>query len=312
VTILGLVTPISATNLTEQYQLCKTDAEIEALQITRNLTRVDARPVHGALHPSWPETLVTVIFSMYGLIPGDPDSKPGFVTLVSKAVIPFIMVLAWTVSFVIAEINYSTAGWISPNLVAPITAFFTATQYQESGSDNLIGNLASLLSLLLGILQFFASFALIGQRFAAPTYTVWSPDPHLTTTFNLTRLGSVAYQITDFHGCLPRNGTAYLEKGARSDIFRAIQTVQANYSCLILVILFIMLKSDREVKKWAVAFCTFLLSFPLLIYEADMATKGRPVVMSGDCMLVELDPRLGFLDTDIDNWWKALVGITGL
>lgn len=71
-------------------------------------------------------------------------------------------------------------------------------------------------------------------------------------------------------------------------------------------------KGDGEVKKWVVTFCTFLLSFPLLVYEVDVATRGRLVFMSGDCMLVELDPRLGFLVSEIDDWWKSLVGIAGL
>lgn len=149
VTILALFTPISATNLTEQYRLCKTQAEIEGLQTTHNLTRVDAHPVHGALQPSWPETVVTVIFSIYGLNPSSSNSKPGHMTFISKAVVPFIMVLAWTISLINAEINYSTAGWIPPNQKASITAFITANQYQGSGSDSFVGSLISFLSLVL-------------------------------------------------------------------------------------------------------------------------------------------------------------------
>lgn len=55
----------------------------------------------------------------------------------------------------------------------------------------------------------------------------------------------------------------------------------------------------------------FLLFFPILVYEFVIAGKGRPVVISGNCMLVELDPKLGFLDAEIESWWKALSGITG-
>lgn len=57
---------------------------------------------------------------------------------------------------------------------------------------------------------------------------------------------------------------------------------------------------------------TILICIPLLIYECVIATKGMPVVISGDCMLVELDPRWGFLDSEIETFWKALVGIGGL
>ena len=155
------------------------------------------------------------------------------------------------------------------------------------------------------------SFAIVGQRFAKPTITYGVGK--FKTTFNMTRLGSVAYRITEFHGCVPRNSTTYLEKGARSDVFRTIQTVQINCSAVVFIILLCAFKGKHsEVQKVVFAPCTILISFPLLVYEAVIATKGRPVVMSGNCMLVELDPRLGFLDSQIDNWWKTLVGITGL
>jgi hypothetical protein len=48
------------------------------------------------------------------------------------------------------------------------------------------------------------------------------------------------------------------------------------------------------------------------MYEAAIATKGVPVIMAGNCMLVELNLRLGFLNSDIDGWWKTSVGIKGL
>jgi hypothetical protein len=132
----------------------------------------------------------------------------------------------------------------------------------------------------------------------------------------MTRLGSVAYKITDFHGCVPwNNSTAYLEKGARSDAFRTIQIGQANYSVVVLIILFaIGYGNKKKLKALLPIFpcCTIFISIFLLVYEAVIASKGRPVVISGNCMLVELDPRLGFLNTEISNRWKALVGITGL
>ena len=294
-TILNLFTCVSATNLTEQYQLCKTDAEIEALQRTRDLIRVDAKPTHGALQPAWPETLITIVTSIYSIAAFSSKSRASAMPLL-------IQVSAWIASFIVAEVNYETAGWISCNLASSVNLVITAVAAGEGA--------ISVLAILLGFFQFIASYVIIGERFAKPTITYGS------TTLNLTRLGSVAYKITDFHGCVPWNkSTAYREKGARSDAFRTIQTVQANYSVVVLLILFVMACSgDNKHEDFmpVFPFSTLLISFPLLVYEAVVASKGRPIVMSGDCMLVELDPRFGFLDSKIDNWWKALVGITGL
>jgi hypothetical protein len=50
---------------------------------------------------------------------------------------------------------------------------------------------------------------------------------------------------------------------------------------------------------------------PVLVYEVLIAVKGTPVVISGNCMLVELDPRFGFYDSEIDTWWKLLISLGG-
>jgi len=50
---------------------------------------------------------------------------------------------------------------------------------------------------------------------------------------------------------------------------------------------------------------------PVLVYEVLIAAKGTPVVISGNCMLVELDPRFGFYDSEIDTWWKLLISLGG-
>jgi hypothetical protein len=55
-----------------------------------------------------------------------------------------------------------------------------------------------------------------------------------------------------------------------------------------------------------------LLWLPILLYQVHIAVLGTPVVISGNCMLVELNPRLGFYDTDIEDYWKALVSLTGM
>jgi len=131
-------------------------------------------------------------------------------------------------------------------------------------------------------------------------------------------LGTVAYNITDTRGCLSHNGLGYLEQGARSHAFRGIQIAQVVWAYVSLPLLYTPNRKNASGKessaeiKVAVALSTLVISFPILIYEIVIATKGRPVVLSGNCMLVELDPKLGFWDSEIDNWWKVISMLPGL
>src|SRR5262249_12555056 len=102
--IFGLSAFVPGTNLTQQYQTCKTDEQIEALRQTHGLILVDAVPTHGALQPGWPETLITVGICIYTIVTG-PDPGSEFIVFLFGALIPFVLVLAWLISFVIAQIN---------------------------------------------------------------------------------------------------------------------------------------------------------------------------------------------------------------
>jgi hypothetical protein len=215
-----------------------------------------------------------------------------FTNILIYIFLPPLMLLFWTVSFGVVEHSKDTAGWISVN--AALTTLFYVV---------LIKHTIGLLFVFLGLLQMLGSCIIVFGRLDGS-------------------IGSVAYKITDTHGCLPFNGTAYLEQGARSGAFKTVQVVEWSVAFLIMfsmVPIGLCLRrcindNDDEyglVKLiisgvWAVTY------LPVLIYEIVVATKGRPVVMSGNCMLVELDPKLGFLDSRIDTWWKALVSLVGL
>jgi hypothetical protein len=162
---------------------------------------------------------------------------------------------------------------------------------------------AALLAFALFILikwQIIGSMVILGQRWSSPG------------------IGTIAYNITDANGCRSFNGLEFLEQGARSRPFRIIQTIQFvwSYIVMFLGILAGCAGNGEEGKHRATilvfAGTTVLINIPLLIYEGLIAGKGMPVKISGNCMLVELDPRLGFLDTQIDSWWKALSSIGGL
>lgn len=96
------------------------------------------------------------------------------------------------------------------------------------------------------------------------------------------KLGTVAYKITDARGCSPYNRFAYLERGARSHAFRAIQTVQCVWSYLALLGALVVLftSGDTEDMAFATRFIStlsiLLITIPILIYECVIASKGRP------------------------------------
>jgi hypothetical protein len=126
-------------------------------------------------------------------------------------------------------------------------------------------------------------------------------------------VGSIAYMITHSNGCIPFNGTAYLEQGTRSEAFRIIQTAEVAFGDISFSLAFRMADLGvftELVMAWAALL--MVLYLPEIMYEGVIAGKGTPVIISGDCMLVELNPRWGFLDSDIENWWKAVDFITGL
>ena len=53
---------------------------------------------------------------------------------------------------------------------------------------------------------------------------------------------------------------------------------------------------------------TLVAGFPLLLYGFIIAARRMPVAVLGDCMLVEVSPKLGFLDSKVDLWWRVLSG----
>ena len=163
---------------------------------------------------------------------------------------------------------------------------------------------------------------------AYPFFLVWAFQGAGTWAILIQRwkgiVGSVAYLISDTNGCTPYDALSYLEQGARSSAFKVIQTVEVVYAALVLSGLSFSATwsfytsgvrnapgTHKEIRGF-VAGMLLLIHIPVLIYQSIIAVKGRPVVISGNCMLVELDPRWGFYDSQIENWWKVFVTITGL
>ena len=141
-------------------------------------------------------------------------------------------------------------------------------------------------------------------------------------------IGTAAYTITDTHGCVPYNDDfQFLTGGMRSRAFRIIQTTNFAWATFggpaSLVDMYDgfehivnrpndLVGEYQKHRIFAGFMVTFTLAFAEIVYFALIASTGAPVAISGSCMLVELDPHLGFFDAEISHYWKVLVGLTGL
>src|SRR2546421_1858109 len=109
----------AAINTTEssgnRYEVFKSETDIETFRRTYNLTRVAAKPTNAALHPGWPETLVSILVCVYiqrvvkwyndGMALGEYEVSL-FSLLLSD-----VQVIEWIISFGLLERNKDTAGW---------------------------------------------------------------------------------------------------------------------------------------------------------------------------------------------------------
>jgi len=282
-----------------------------------NAIIVARTPNKAAMHPGWPETLISIgtsIFALFQLARGvrkadwernynsfsnglyddeQPQPRPTKLSAFSSVVPPAIQAISWTISFRSMQADKAGSGWISALhwTVTALTVMW-AIRFQVAS--------VSVTFAILSLFQFIGSGVVIGQR--------WKGT-----------IGTAAYEITDSKGCIPFNDFSYLEQGARSRAFRILQTVEFVYSVSVLTNLYYVRRqqtdqpeSDGMFIKGIVKGTLMLIYIPVLIYEAIIASKGMPVVISGNCMLVELDPKWGFFDSEIETWWKALAGIVGM
>jgi hypothetical protein len=304
----------------ERYELCHSTEDIQALQQQYGLTLVSSVPKKAAFMPGWPSTLVGLllsswtVFSTMAFPTKSDDNAPQewYKVWLSRIkiwigrfafVFTFINAISWTVAFVTIQTEKDTAGWLS--VLSGLSLIFAFVALWGSEIEKWKGYLASPL-LVFMLLEIFGGWAVLIQR--------WSGD-----------VGTIAYMITDLNGCTPSNGIAYLQKGARSRAFRIIQTCEAaTMDTAVGILLFCGCmqaihnmyhrpgQNVRGAMKFWYAVFVVVAYLPEIIYESIIAGKGTPAVISGNCMLVELDPRWGFLDLKIEKGWKALEVLTGL
>ncbi|KAK5654612.1 hypothetical protein OQA88_7242 [Cercophora sp. LCS_1] len=331
----------TTTNLPEQYRLCEKDIDVAILQKNYALIRVDAIPTHAAMHPGWSTVLATLIINFGVYLWGKFTEHGVYLNRFISFILPFGITVLWFATFIIAQTNYTSAGWISASLTTMMALLATMVDWFIAvfvwGDSRRTQSSASRWPVVVvgifcfvGILEVACVLAAVVQRFMAST-----------------EYGSVAYEIADDNGCSPRGGDSdfeFLQQGTRSRIFSIIQLVQAVYSVAIVLAMvpFALGRGRRMVKEMMLdtgipnpnAFgtlmnylvavrgvarfmqaylpvATLVTGVPLLLYGAILATRGVPVAVSGNCMLVELSPRFGFMDSEIDLWWRALAGAVG-
>jgi hypothetical protein len=296
----------NGTGIPERWELCKSEADIEALQQKYNLTRVTAVPTNAALHPGWPQTVLSIGVWFYAFI--SLMSGPGsFLGFIFGGVLQIVQMIAWTISFAHIEMNKGSGGWISVTCSTTVMITLFSTLADDDGQEQRAGRKPWTLPwwvFTMFFAMFFWAFASIAEFVV--TVQRWSGN-----------VGTIAYMITDNKSCVPYGELSYLEAGVRSHAFRSIQLVEALFCVFVIQILFFRILGSMDGDSSSTistvsGLLFFFLYIPILTYEIIIARAGSPVAISGNCMLVELDPKYGFLDSQISTYWKTLTSLTGL
>jgi len=270
------------------WELAKSDQEIESFHQQNNLTLVTSEPTLAADHPGWPQALfqyVVLAPPIYCFNRRWPKSKTIFPWIIARVSTAF-----WFTAFVKAQILQKVAGWSS--VLGWIPWCSLAIELHAWNAEGLI-----LLATVVTGIQWCLSLVTIVER--------WSGA-----------FGSIAYLVTSTNGCTPfQNDISSLQSGIRTRPFLVFQTVQFFLASLYMLaygnkyrkepVDYIDKGKDRLNRELAV----FILVE--LIYSCVVATRGRPMIVSGNCLLVELDPRLGFYDSVIPADWKAITSFMG-
>jgi hypothetical protein len=123
----------------------------------------------------------------------------------------------WYTSFIVAEVQYTTAGWVSASFTATGALLLPVAMWWDK--SNRFKYFIPLVLTLSMIAEIVAILVIVIQR-CAPGVT----------------FGSVAYSIINTHGCTPIGSISFLERGARSRVFQSIQIGQVVYSVIILFV----------------------------------------------------------------------------
>ena len=261
------------------WTLFKKSEDVEVFRKLYNLTIVDTIPQDAALMPSWPQALV-----QYILVNPPINCWSSNTQTVNGRVVSHTTITPFNVLQLI----------LSPFVfVAWVVAFgMTESNPKTGGWMSVLG-----WAMWFDLFQFYSVFAII------PPIFQWTASLALTIQRWHGGLGAVAYQVTNFNGCTPHQGLDFLQQGARSHQFRILQTVTFSVSTFFGA----MCLGAPDQMGGAMA----LPALAELIMTAVVASKGTPMVVSGNCLLVELNPRMGFLDSVMSTRWKSFASFMG-
>ncbi|KAF2191463.1 hypothetical protein K469DRAFT_720480 [Zopfia rhizophila CBS 207.26] len=261
------------------WQRAKNAEDIEAFRMKNNLTLVTAMPQDAALMPSWPQALMQylIVNPPINCAATSETKHNGFI-LSSEAITPFNVLQVIFSPFVFI-------GWV-------VSFGISQANHASGGWVSVLGwagwyelmHFYGVFAIVPLLFQWVASLAIIAQRWQGV-------------------IGAVAYRITNLNGCVPYDGLDYLQMGARSRSFKIFQSVTfptATFFALTLA-------GNPESFTGGMA----CLALAELMYTAYVANAGTPMVVSGNCLLVELNPRKGFLDSSINTRWKAFSSFMG-
>jgi len=221
--------------MADQYHLFKTTQEIDTFQSLHRLIKVDATPTNAAMQPGWPQGLWIFLLSI-GIVvwsyrPWGVKPPPALQCLLNllpgvffDLFLPVVLAIWWLIGFITAELRYSTGGWISANLTNTGGIIATAMAWAISEDSMLI----SFGLVALGVVEFIGTLVIVIQRCKTSS-----------------GFGIIAYNITDMHGCVP-GSVEYLQRGARSPIFRYLQLGETLLSLVIVVIVYMKFDSAYD------------------------------------------------------------------
>ena len=275
------------------------ESEINNLIQSKGYIRVTSTPTLAAMHYEWVQLSVFVILSILlffrFLKPPQTWGKLDMAFVVTSA----IMFPIWIAGFIIIHIHpIAEAGWSSC-----LGWFALATLLQDWYSWEKRPFSKSIYYIMHVILAFWwvGSLYLIIARFGG-------------------FIGTVAYKIISLNGCSAPDPNDRNFIGG----IRGMGLLAGQIGLFVGISIFSLLRWCPETSfgsrpgiktKWLL--WTYVVT--LVVYWSvitalciNLGRLGSPYVVSGNCILVELDPRLSFYDSIIPTYWKVLMAFFGL
>jgi hypothetical protein len=201
--------------------------------------------------------------------------------------------MLWLATFGIVLANPSEAGW--PSILQwvhlGVLAYITLGDEENNGLD-----LLRIALRFLVVFEYGATLYLLIGRSAGS-------------------VGNVAYKITNLNGCTLATSMSdpnFVGGWLRGPVL-AIQWVNFVLATVTAIVSTCMSWEHNLRVKYQVFFFFFIsLCLSEILVFVVKGSNGVPFFLSGDCALIELDPRAAYYNSEIDAYWKAFMTILGV